>query len=92
MKKSEYEDINKCLCMWFIQNREKSIPLSSVFLKEKALQFYTSLHDCSHIENMEKRYGVRELKICGEKLSAEEKRGELEIFKRHFQRMIERKN
>lgn len=37
------------------------------------------------------RFGIRQLNICGEKLSAENQREELETFKRRFQRMIEKK-
>ena len=52
MKKGEYEDVSNCLYMWFIQRREKGIPVCGVFLKQKALDFYIRLQDCTNIENI----------------------------------------
>lgn len=38
------------------------------------------------------RYGIRELKISGERLSAESQRGELERFKFYLQKLMEKEN
>ena len=92
MKKSEHENLSEALYIWFIQQREKGIPMSGNFLKEKALQFYNQMEN-DHSQNEEtftasegwlfrwkKRYNIRELTICGERLSAENKLTELQKF------------
>lgn len=102
MKKSEHEEVSEALFMWFVQNREKGIPLSGPLLREKALHFYEKLEkqpdndddkftaSDGWLNRWKKRYNIRGLSICGEKLSAESHEEEFHKFKRHFQRTIDR--
>ena len=103
MKKSEHETLSEALYIWFIQQREKGIPILGSFLKGKALQFYNQMeNNCSQTEETftasegwlfrwKRRYNIRQLTICGERLSAENKLTELQKFKKRFHKMIERK-
>ena len=44
MKRAENEDLDKAVYTWFHNNHANNVPVSGVFLKEKALQFAKSLH------------------------------------------------
>lgn len=79
MKKSEYEKTSEALFLWFSQQRQKGNPISGPILKEKALFFRNELKEGDNtftasegwLDRWKKRYGVRQLEICGEKLSAD---------------------
>lgn len=103
MRKCEHERTDEALHVWFIQQREKGVPISGPILKEKALQFYKQLEDVvvdgqgkftasdGWLFRWKKRYGIRQLQICGEKLSAENQLTELETFKHRFHAMLAKK-
>ncbi len=105
MKSSEHEMVSEALYVWFCQKRNQGLPISENILREKALLFHARLKSpddtvpereqftVSHswLDRWKKRYGVRQLKIAGERLSAESHRVDLDEFKRHFHKMIDRK-
>jgi hypothetical protein len=67
------------LASWFVKLRNRHVPVSSEFLAAKAKQLYRKYYGNDNfnasrgwIANFRKRYGIRTLKICGEKLSADQ--------------------
>lgn len=80
MKKGETEEVGEALFLWFVQKREKGLPISGPILQEKTLQFYKDLGNEGGelttsegwLEKWKLWYGVRKLQISGEKLSADE--------------------
>lgn len=95
MKKSEYEKVSEALFIWFTQFREKGVPVSGPILQEKALKFQKEFNEgdadftasVGWLDRWKKRYGIRQLNICGEKLSSNVE--EMEKFKKRFQELIE---
>lgn len=79
MKKAEYEKTSEALFLWFCQQRNKGCPISGPILQEKALHFRNELQEGEEdftasigwLDRWKKRYGVRQLEVCGEKLSAD---------------------
>jgi hypothetical protein len=71
-KSAEFVDVEKCVLRWFRERRESNIPLSGPFIKEKALQFATSLGHTNFkasngwLHNFKTRYGIAQKNICGE--------------------------
>ncbi|KAJ8880940.1 hypothetical protein PR048_017413 [Dryococelus australis] len=67
-------EIEKCeaLYVWFIQFRDKGVPI----LQQKALHFRNEFNyggpdftaSASWLDRWKKRYGIRQLSVCGEKL------------------------
>lgn len=78
MKKCDYEKVSEALFLWFTQNRDKGVPMSGPILQEKALKFRNELNEgepdftasVGWLDRWKKRYGIRQLNVCGEKLSA----------------------
>lgn len=63
---------------WFLDLRNRHVPISSDFLAAKAKQLYVKYYGNENfsasrgwIANFRKRYGIRRLIICGEKLSSD---------------------
>lgn len=78
MKCGAYKQINEILFMWFTQQRSKGVPISGPILQEKALFISRQFPDADRftasagwLDRWKKRYGVRQLNVCGEKLSAD---------------------
>lgn len=78
MKESEFEKTSEALYLWFSSMREKGWPISGPILQEKALYFQRQLQEgesfsasTGWLDKWKKRYGVRQLHISGEKLSAD---------------------
>lgn len=78
MKDGEYEKINKTLFLWFTQQRSKGVPISGPILQQKAVLMSKEFPETSQftasagwLDRWKKRYGVRQLSVCGEKLSAD---------------------
>lgn len=77
LKKAELPEMEKVLYRWFINLREKNIPVSGDMIKQKALSISASLNigdfraSDGWLQRFKNRYGVRFLKICGEKLSSQ---------------------
>jgi hypothetical protein len=77
-KKAEYPKLEK-LASWFVKLRNRHVPVSSEFLAANAKQLYRKYYGNGNfnasrgwIVNFRKRNGIRTLKICGEKLSADQ--------------------
>lgn len=80
MKTGEYQKVDDALYLWFTQNRERGIPISGPILKQKAVNLSEELPvieapdftaSDGWLHRWKKRHGIRELKVCGEKLSAD---------------------
>lgn len=78
MKCSEFEKVSEALYQWFRVQRDKGTPISGPILQEKALKFYDELKEEGEavftasngwLDRWKQRYGVKQLSICGEKLS-----------------------
>lgn len=99
MKKSEYEKTSEALFLWFSQQRQKGSPISGPILQEKASFFRKELNEGEEDFSasagwLDRRkndmVSLRQLKICGEKLSVNsEVVGE---FCNKFQQIIEQEN
>lgn len=96
MKRSEYEKVSEALYQWFRVQREKGTPISGPILQEKALKFYQDFKEegepeftasSGWLDRWKQRYGIKQLSICGERLSANSN-SECE-FKLKFQALIE---
>lgn len=79
MKVCEYENTSEALFLWYSQMRNKGVPISGPLLQEKALIFQKEFNDGEEgftastgwLDRWKKRYGLRQLTVCGEKLSAD---------------------
>ena len=80
MKDSDFNEVNEALYIWFRQTREMGMPISGPILQQMALKFYEEFKKDSNpkfvtstgwLQRWMKRYGVRQLSICGEKLSGD---------------------
>lgn len=95
MKGGEYEKVSEALYVWFRQHRENGTPISGPILQEKALKFYEEFREgepgftasTGWLDRWKKRYGIRQLNICGEKLSADME--SVCEFKKMFHKFIE---
>ncbi|KRX72408.1 hypothetical protein T06_8411 [Trichinella sp. T6] len=67
MKKVSSSPPDSPIYMWFLQKCALDRPIGGSILQEKALTFRTKLG----------RHGIRELKIHGEKLSADTSKGQI---------------
>lgn len=79
MRKSEYEKTSEALFLWFSQQRQKGSPISGPMLQHKALLFRKEFKEgeddfsasVGWLQRWKSRYGVRQLEMCGEKLSGD---------------------
>lgn len=100
MKKAEHQKIDEALYLWFTQQRNKGVPLSGPILQQKALSLSEELplaeapdtftDSEGWLARWKNRHGIRQLKICGEKLSADESL--VESFKKNFRKIMEEEN
>lgn len=96
MKDAEYEKVNEVLMMWFTQQRAKGVPVSGPILQQKALLISRQFPDMDRftasagwLDRWKKRYGVRQLRVCGEKLSADI--SVIDNFKQNLNQLIKEK-
>lgn len=89
MKMAESKDLDDAFFKWFQQQRSSN-PLSEPIVCEKAKMFAEKMEGLSKfkassgwLRNLKVRHGIRELDLCGEKLSADNYAAEnlLEEFK-----------
>jgi hypothetical protein len=72
-----YPKMEKALYKWFLKQREQHAPINGDMINEKAktldAKFYESSFRASNgwLQTFKKRYGIRFLKIAGEKLSSQ---------------------
>lgn len=78
LRSGEFIKMERALYKWFLKNRERNAPMSSNILKTKAKFFYEKIYKKTDFkasdgwfQNFKKRFGIRILKICGEKLSSQ---------------------
>jgi len=75
-----FDKLDSSLYIWFLQEREKGCPVTGLILLEKASEFHRLIYG-EHSRPFSastgfqwrfcKRFGLRNLKLCGEKLSAD---------------------
>ncbi|XP_042295721.1 jerky protein homolog-like [Sceloporus undulatus] len=95
MKKCGYEKVSEALYVWFLQFRDKGVPISGPILQQKALHFRKEFDEgepgftasVGWLDRWKKRYGVRQLCICGEKLSSDFE--EMQTFRKKFLDLVE---
>ncbi|XP_054008992.1 jerky protein homolog-like [Hylaeus anthracinus] len=70
------KNVDDAVFQWFLQNRDKGVPISGPILCEKALEFNKKLEgnpnfkaSSGWLEKFKSRHGIRELNVLGEKLS-----------------------
>ena len=79
IRKSNYEDVDKALHLWFLQQRAVGTPISGTILQTKAQVFYNYFHPgCKKfkvskgfLQRFKDHYGIRKLVLQGENLSAQ---------------------
>ncbi|KRZ02254.1 Jerky -like protein-like [Trichinella zimbabwensis] len=77
MKKAANSALDSAVYMWFLQKRALDQPISGPILQEKAADFSSKLGidnvvaSSGWLRNFKSRHGIRELKMHGEKLSAD---------------------
>jgi hypothetical protein len=93
LKWADHKEVEDAFCLWFNQEREKGTPLSGPICMEKALQFALQIEgentefkaSQGWFDRLKKRRGIKELKIDGERLSADDSqvsefKDKLEVF------------
>lgn len=77
LKSSEYPRMEKALYRWFIRQREANTPISGIMIQEKAKELHRKFNESSSfnassgwMQRFKRRFGIRYLKISGEKLSS----------------------
>lgn len=87
MKMSQNEKVNEAVFLWFTQQREKGVSLSGPIIQEKAKMLSEMMGEAGEgfkassgwLEKWKNRYGIRQVNVCGEKLSAD--KDAVDIFK-----------
>lgn len=78
LKMAEYPKMENALNKWFLRQRELHFPVTGEMLKQKALQLHQNLKKPNEtfsasdgwLQKFKVRYGIRFLKMSGEKLSS----------------------
>lgn len=92
LKKAELPEMEIQLYKWFLAQRERNMPVSGEMIKQKALNLCASLNISDFkasdgwLQRFKERYGVRFLKITGEKLSSQPEL--IAPFKERLKRVI----
>lgn len=90
MKEAQFEKLNEAVFFWFTQQRAKGMPLSGPIIQEKAKLLAEMLGEegtnfCASsgwLDRFKNRYGIRQLQLSGEKLSADN--DAVDVFKTEF--------
>ena len=75
-KQARHPQVDEALYIWFLQQRQRHIPVSQDMLQVQAEKFFNELIDegkfgsRGYIDKFIKRHDIRLLKITGEKLSS----------------------
>lgn len=96
LRASELPIMEKKLYDWFLVQREKNAPVSGPMIKEMAKEIHRNCNERTTtlpfaasdgwLDKFKKRYGIRFLSVCGEKLSAQIEL--MEPFQRVFRSKI----
>lgn len=77
------KDLDSIVYEWFKQRRGDGVPISGPLLRAKAKQFHADLQipepcdfSSGWLKRFKKRHGIRYIKACGEKLSADKEAAE----------------
>lgn len=96
LKKAEYPKMEKALYKWFRCQRERQARINGNLMKQRAIyyfnKYYTGRFNASDgwFQKFKMRYGVRLLKVCGEKLSSQPEL--VQPFKRKLENKIHELN
>lgn len=78
MHRAQNEDVDRVLMEWIRQRRSEGVPLNGLMIMKQAKKFHEDLNiqgDCQYsegwLQKFKKRHGIKYLKICGEKASAD---------------------
>lgn len=80
LKESKHPEMEKKLYKWFLNKRKKNVMVSGDMIKEKAKALHFEINDNINeefsasdgwLQRFKKRFGIRYLKITGEKLSSQ---------------------
>lgn len=79
IQKGEFPEMEKLLYNWFMKQRERNVPINGELLKAKATYFFNEIYkgtptfhaSAGWMQKFKSRYGIRLLKVCGEKLSSQ---------------------
>lgn len=77
LKAAEYPRMEKALYKWFLRQRKLNVPISGLIIREMARCLHTKIKEKpgefnaseGWLKNFKKRYGIRYLKVTGEKLT-----------------------
>lgn len=77
LKAATNETVDTALWLWFVQKRSEGVPLSEPMFCKKAIVFNEKMNGSpefkaspGQLENFKNHYGIRELSVEGEKMSA----------------------
>ena len=97
MKAAKDRKLDEGMAMWFMQKRSEGVPISGPILMAKALEFHAKMYpnggggefkaSTGWLKNFQGRYGIRQIAIQGETLSA--KADLVQPFKDNLSRIIE---
>lgn len=96
MLTGKHREVEEALFLWHQHLRGKGLPVSGPMLQEKALKFKTEIEGADieftasdgWLDRWKKRFGVRQLIISGEALSA--KKDAVPDFKKYLHELIEK--
>ena len=82
VRRLNYEDIDKALHLWFLQQRAVGMPISGSLLQTKVKLFYSHFHpdeskfktSKGYLQRFKDRYGIRNLTLKGRVSWLEQKR------------------
>ena len=78
LKPGLFQNVESALFQWFLQRRATHTPVSNDMMIIKGKEFNEKMNGANTfvasigwLQNFKKRFGIRQLKICGEKLSSD---------------------
>lgn len=91
------QDLDKVMIEWFRQRRNENIPLTGPMLMQQAKIFHKEMNltnSCEYstgwLKRFKQRHGIRQLRVCGERGSADHEAAEQYI--EDFNRLISEEN